>query len=653
MSNRLTLPNNSHRGIDVVDNQSFLTTIRALSEKKQALAKTAGANDTIAANELVTSKTFLHDPQGAAVTLTLPSAASLVSDLGPIKQTNQSLQFYVKNSGNAGTIALAPGAGITLSPAGIVLNPDDVALIQVFFSSVTSGAEAATAHILLGAGGGAFGGAQLSLLNTTINTAQLAAEYPETTVLSTSGAGDLQAAIAAASDGDIIEIQTNATYSQITIPASTSLIIRAGYGYQPVVSADQACLLTNGAANVVIIGITFEDCGAGVGAGGDANYQGACVSYATRASIVNNIIFYQCQFSNVNDASSAVMLSYHWDDAGAGDNYDDPPQPDELSHRIGFVDCHAFHANDEAVEGAAFVLRGVSEAVFYRCDIDGDPDNVTETLGIRMQNCPDSIVSHCNIHRIGNGDATCLSIFWETIGTPVAVNPSGIIQYNTCREGTDAIVLGAHVTGAVVYGNRLSDQVGVGIGMTGGGDPSSALVLNNKIYNCDVGVDNVAGSLSLLRNNSAFFCASASYTNAVGASNLTSFIQEEESYGTFELGASGGITATVADGIEFAKQGPVVSIILRSIVEDGAAGGATISLTADGAVLPIPLRPSATVRTPVQIVDADTEAIGLLEVTDAGAMTLYDGVNTAAGTFTGGAGDTGLPSSATITYVAA
>lgn len=644
----LPVPNTTSHNI-AVSNQSFVSTLRTLSEKKEAITKTAGVNGTISANDLVRGKTILLDAAGANINLTFPDAADLVSTL-ELKQTNQSLQFYIRNTGATGTISLVNGTGVTISPAGVMLHGGEMAVVQVFFSNVTSGAEAAAAHIFTGTASNPASGTTLSLLNTVINVAQRGAEEAATTTLTTTGAGDLAAAITAASDGDVIEIQTNATYTGFTIPSATTLVIRAGYGYHPVITDSQACQLSDGAANVILIGLTFDACDLGAG---NVNYQGSCVTFATQNARVENITFYQCQFINIADVSaSAIMLSYHW--SVGGDQYFDPPQPDELSTRVAFMDCYAYHACTDGIEGAAFNLRAVRDAVFYRCDIDGDAANVSDSRGIQLQNCPDAIISHCHVHDIGDGGGNNEGIKLNAIGSPTAVFGSGVVQYNTVQLATEGIDIDDDVQGAVVYGNKVRDCSTEGISIDGGAPEFGiALVLGNKCYNNDTGIFVQAGGLALLHNNHAFFNTTSNYDPGALAAdgNLENYSQDEESYGSFELGASGGITAVVTDGLSFAKQGPVVRLTFRAITEDGSGGGAIISLTADAGNLPPELRPSASVATVVQVVDNAAEAVGLLEVQSDGSMALYDGVDTSGGTFAGGAGATGLPRIATVTYV--
>lgn len=619
---------------------SLIESLRILSEKKGTVVKTAGVSDTIAANELVGAKTILQDSAGADINLTFPNADDLVASL-KITETNQSVQFYVRNTSTSnGTITFQPGTNLTLSPAGLSIGEGEMAIVQIFFSSVTSGSEAGIAYVFVGssaAGGGVVG---LSLLNECVNNAQLAAESPATTILSTSGAGDLQTAISAASDGDIIEIQTNATYSVITIPASTILTIRAAYGYHPIVQGDRACRLSNGASHVTFVGITFDACTNT----GNLNYEGTCVTFAEHETIVNNILFYQCQFTNVG-SGSAVMLSYHW--SVSGDNYANPPQPDELSDKICFVDCHAFHACTDGTEGAAFVLRGVKRAVFYRCDIDGDAPNVTDSRGILLQNCPQSIISHCDIHRIGDGGGNNEAIKMDVTGSPTAVFPSGVVQYNTVQSATEGIDIDDDVVGAIVYGNRVRDCTDEGISVD---NDATALLLNNKTYNCGTGIRVDAGAEWALYNNASFFNTTNYNTPAaVDASNLEYYAQEEESHGTFDLGATGAITTTVADGLRYSKIGPNVTLTFSPIT-DGTAGAATISLNADGSPLPVELRPAFTQHKILQVVDNLTPAIGIVGFFTNGTITVYNTIN--ATVFSGG-NLTGLDLGFSITYTVA
>lgn len=323
-----------------------------------------------------------------------------------------------------------------------------------------------------------------------LETAEQARERAATTVIVSADPDAIQDAIDAASADDVIEVQTNNVYNPITIPAATPLVIRAGNGFNPVLSGQEAVKLTNGATNFILAGFTFNNCSPG-----NPNYQGAAVTFLTQGCIVDTIIFDRCTFNEVT-SGSAVLLSFHW--STGGDLYYNPPQPSELSDNISFIECESHQACKDGNEGAAIALRAFRKAFFYKCDLDGE--NYQEgngCRGLQLQNCPEAIVFETQSynHR-GNGEA----IKFDVIGAPVAVRCSGHIIRSAgfgsvegidIDDSSDVIAIDC-----LAYGN---DDEGISVD-----DSATCGLLNNKTWNNTTGILLEAGAVTELYNNHSY-----------------------------------------------------------------------------------------------------------------------------------------------------
>jgi len=325
---------------------------------------------------------------------------------------------------------------------------------------------------------------------TVLETNQSARNATPSTILTDTDPDALNNAVAAASAGDVIEVRTNATYNPVTIPAATELIIRAGEGYTPSISGQEALKLTNGASKVVLSGFTFSGCSTP-----QTNYSGAAVTFATLNSIVDNIIFDRCTFAEVQNGS-AVMLSYHW--SQGGDNYQNPPQPGEESENISFIECTFDQACKEGTEGAALSLRPVRRPFVYKCSIDGKNYAVGNGCrGIQLQNCPEAMIHSNEIYNmIGNGEG----IKFDTIGAPVALYPTGQViknQAHNCIEGID-IDDNSFIT---AIDNQCYDNTDEGISVD---DSAVATLTNNLCWNNNDGILLENGAVTELQNNHCY-----------------------------------------------------------------------------------------------------------------------------------------------------
>jgi parallel beta-helix repeat protein len=329
-----------------------------------------------------------------------------------------------------------------------------------------------------------------SYWSTVLQKIDLALDTPATTPITDTDPGALAAAVAAAGNGDVIEVQTNAIYDPITIPASTNFILRAGAGFSPEISGQYACNLADQAADVVISGFSFPNCTTAA-----ANYRGACVSFATLNSKVQDIIFDRCNFSDVQ-AGSAVMLSYHWSEGG--DSYANPPQPSELSTNVSFIGCSFNNASKEGIEGAALSLRAVDRPFIYQCTCNGGNQGGSGSRGIQLQNCTNLMVHSCISfnNTVNNGEG----IKVDTIGSPVAVVNTGQLVANTAHNNVEGIDIDDNCF-VLAISNVAYQNTTEGISLD---DSSTATLLNNVSFANTDGIRLEAGSISELQNNLCF-----------------------------------------------------------------------------------------------------------------------------------------------------
>jgi len=246
---------------------------------------------------------------------------------------------------------------------------------------------------------------------------------PATQTLTTSGAGDLAAKIATLVDGDILEIQADASYSQITIPAGIRFAIRVKTGYKVQLNTAQAILLSNNASNVFMSGFILDSNPSGT------NSQGSGIAFVHEAQVYD-ITFHNCTFRNNNH--SAVLLSYH--QSTGGDNYTTANLLTEFSERVAFVNCHFYSAANEATEGGALTARGVKHLLAKNCKYNGQ----YLSRQIHCQNCIETIIFVSDIQRAGGaGNGEGIKI--DKIGSPTYRNSAYIINVRVkdCIEGID------------------------------------------------------------------------------------------------------------------------------------------------------------------------------------------------------------------------
>lgn len=337
-----------------------------------------------------------------------------------------------------------------------------------------------------------------------------------TATLTTSGAGDLQTAINALVEGDVLEIQTNATYSPITMPTDKKITILAGVGFLPKITGQYGITLVDGCRDILVAGIILQTCTTG-----SVNDKGAAITFAHQAK-VQDITFYDCTIKLVA-SGSGVMLSYH--QSISGDLYYNAPTLAEMSERVAFVSCCFNRAGPDGAEGANLAVRGVKQFMAEDCTIDGDNDG----RGIQLQDCIDVWIAHnvvINCRDVGTGNGEAIKL--DSIGTPVGYRISGAVIGNRIRNAIEGIDIDDVTSMTAVYGNIVSDCLAEGISLDGGSAPAVgyAGIVGNVCFRCANGIRLESGSVAELSGNVCFGNTSNNYLIENGysldATNTTS-----------------------------------------------------------------------------------------------------------------------------------
>lgn len=388
-----------------------------------------------------------------------------------------------------------------------------------------------------------------------------------TVVVTGTNAGDLQAAIAGASDGDVIEVQTNATYDPITLPASKVFVVRAARGFCPVLSGTNCVKIEDGAADHIVSGFGFKSYTTG-----DTNAMGAGITFKDQGSKCQDMIFHNCSFEEVT-AGSAIMMSYHR--SVGGDNYANPPQPGEMSDGFAVVSCHFYKACKDGTEGAAVALRGFKNFVAYDCWIDGGELGGSGARGLLLQNCTNFIVEKNRTRGMTTNNGEGIKV--DNIGTPVAVWNSGLVydnDLNKCIEGVDC----DDYADVVVVGNRCTLCSGEGISIDGGAAPAIGRVqaVGNACTRCLVGFKAEAGSTCGLYFN-------ACWDNGTNYSILNGYVKpasniEEARYAALPMFSSISWEDLQMSGVSLSAGPNIRPAPLTQFKDDGAGS--------DGVYLP-------------------------------------------------------------------
>lgn len=324
--------------------------------------------------------------------------------------------------------------------------------------------------------------------------------------LTTTGATDLQTAINALTEGQVLEIQANATYDPITLPTNKAFTVRVKEGFDVKMTGQNCITILDGCRDVFIHGISFEGCTTS-----DTNALGSAICLDHEA-VCDNIIFYNCRFSLCT--GSAVMLSYH--QTIGGDNYATASSyPSEFSTRVAFI-CNGFYAScNDATEGANLCARGVRYfwASENKIDVAG-----LGGRGIQLQNCVDALVEKNYIENATAGNGEGIKI--DRLGSPSYYN-SGDVMYNTCKNCIEGIDIDDYVNGRICR-NVCYGCTNEGIVIDG---DSSATITCNFCWNNDDGISLETGAVANLKMNVCYGNASNDYRMDGGqtydASNTT------------------------------------------------------------------------------------------------------------------------------------
>ena len=319
-----------------------------------------------------------------------------------------------------------------------------------------------------------------------LNQIQLMLEAIPDVTLTTSGAADLQTAITALLDGQLLEVKTNATYSPITLPAGKAFKVRVASGYKPRISGTNCITLANSAANIIFSGFLINTYTTG-----DTNSLGAGICLQHQG-VVNDIIFHNITFDEVT-AGSAVMLSYH--QTIGGDTYNAPVALAEMSNRVSFVNCNFYKACKDGVEGAALALRGINCALVHGCFINGA--NLI-SRGIQLQDSINALVENNEVKNIAGVNGK--GILLDELGAIVGYRNSWICRYNKVTIATQGIDNDDNCN-VWVYGNTISQCSIDGIHLKGN---SRGVFENNIVYGCLYGFHTEVGAICELKNNDSF-----------------------------------------------------------------------------------------------------------------------------------------------------
>jgi len=328
-------------------------------------------------------------------------------------------------------------------------------------------------------------GGQGSLFDQMKTFASHAVNQEPDVVLTTEGSGDLQTALNGLSEGDVLEIKTNATYDPVVLSTNEITVIVAD-GYNPKVSGLYGMTLSDGLENVVVDGITFDGCSTSA-----QNYKGACITFGTQGSKVSNIIFSNVNFSNVA-SGSAVMLSYH----GFTDFYYADIYESECSDRVGFFDCNFWNAGQELTEGAQLCMRAVKYPYIDGCKLNASTGTAR---GISLQGVINALIedNYVTGSTINGGEGIKI----DCIGDP-QFRHTAVIRNNqvkNCLEGIDA----DDAADCLIHNNIIWDCIQVGISSDGGSAPKNSYcrMIGNEIYNSLVGIRLESGCSAEVRQN--------------------------------------------------------------------------------------------------------------------------------------------------------
>lgn len=133
-------PNQGAGDVEDIATMAVATEARRKAEKQYLQCVDVG-DITATLTAVQVHKGLLHSNPGGAITLTLPSAASLVSAGEPDSVVGQGRHFVIINKNGANTITVAGGAGTTTYGL-LTIAPNTSAKFYIEYTNVATGTEA-------------------------------------------------------------------------------------------------------------------------------------------------------------------------------------------------------------------------------------------------------------------------------------------------------------------------------------------------------------------------------------------------------------------------------------------------------------------------------------------------------------------------------
>lgn len=303
----------------------------------------------------------------------------------------------------------------------------------------------------------------------------------------------LNTAIQALPDGAVLEVNSQAVYNPITIPANKSLIIRGKMGTDIRITGKGCVRLANGARDTLVANVLMTD-----SSSDNPNYYGAGITFETHQTKVSNITFFACCIDNVTQGSG-VMLSYHW--SVDGDTYDTPNTLAECSERVSFVWCSFYKANKDNTEGAALALRGIIRPNVTKCFFK---DQALSMRQMQLQNCVQCGIYNNNIRNTATAGTNSEGIKLDDLGG-CSYRSSGEFFQNTIKNAIEGIDIDDNAD-AILVANICFNCTEEGISID---DSATAVIENNLCYNCrydagSAGIRVEAGAVVTMDGNNCF-----------------------------------------------------------------------------------------------------------------------------------------------------
>lgn len=298
---------------------------------------------------------------------------------------------------------------------------------------------------------------------------------------------ELNTVINSADPDSIIEVKTDATYSQVIVPADKKITVRSAIGYSPIISDAGALVLSDGTKDFTMSGFRFENCTPF----GNSNNTGEAITMGADKTKYENIIFNNCYFGPA-DTGSMVMLAYHWNQYYVDHSIND------LSTKAAFISCFFYEACKNNTEGAGLHIRAVDTALVDNCKLNGND------LGRCIQfQCSQNIrVTNNKVYHSGTRE--CIKL--DLIGTAGSFISTGIVANNEVWSGSEGIDLD---------------------------DSTETIVMNNEVYDCTDGIiiddssrSKVEGNYCYNNSNIGFSCEEGSIVDLqfnIAESNITNY----------------------------------------------------------------------------------------------------------------------------------